>query len=632
MSEDKPMDFMPDHANASSLDEFSPIFDVIDDAVIIIKRDGIINYLNSAAVRILGFNPNNRFHIDVFDLLNVRYSDGARISINDSLSNRALQGETVNAMKIQFTDVDGLIHNVSACAAPIYQKGVITGAILVLHDLSESYRLLNENRNQSRLLERVILNVPVGIAIYQGPEIGFTITNSTFIHLTHTKHPSDPHSDAEIWPDIIDQLLPFIDQVFHTGEIYRGTDMPFQIRRENEMESVYFSFVLTPQFTSTGNIESVLVVIQETTAQVTIRNKLEDEQSRLKAIIDNAPEAILVTDHHAHIIMANPVAEQLLEQKIPYCASYSGHIALGICYPDGTPYDPRQLPLTRSALDGEICSNLELSFHLQDGRIRPVLINTAPIYNRNGSITGAIGIFQDITRRKEAEQERRRSAAQMEVHRYLNEHREKERLEIAHDIHDGPLQELIALGYQLDDILGNTTNASVREKLESMKAGVQKQVRELRFFCNELRPPALAPFGLEKAIRSSVETFKQLHPNLLIHLDLMHDGKLLSENLRMVLFRIYKELLNNTVRHAQACQIRIHFSFDDQHVYLELQDDGSGFEIPDDWLQLARQGHLGLVGIQERVESIGGSIDFISSIGKGTRVIVTIPHEPSQSG
>jgi signal transduction histidine kinase len=631
MPEDKPVNVMPEHSNASDQHEFSSIFDILDDAVIIVNRDGIYNYLNSAAVRILGFNPINRDLNGVFRLLNVRFSDGAAMSFGDNPLSRALHGEIVNAMRILFTDVDGKIHNVSACASPVYQKGIISGAVLVLHDLNESFRLLDENKNQSKLLEQVILNVPVGIAIYQGPDIGFTITNSTFIHLTYTKDASDPHSDAEIWPDIIDQLLPFIDQVFNTGETYRGTDMPFQIRREQAMESAYFSFVLTPQFTATGKTDSVLVVIQETTAQVAIRIELADEQARLKAIINNAPEAILVADHQGRIIMANPVAEQLLEQSIPYYASYSSHIALGICFPDGTPYDPRQLPLTRSALDGEICSNLEISFLLQDGCFRPILINTAPIYNRSGSITGAIGIFQDITRRKEAEQERRRSAAHMEVHRYLNEHREKERLEIAHEIHDGPLQELIALSYQLDDILGNTTNTAVREKLESMKASVQKQVHELRFFCNELRPPALAPFGLEKAIRSSAETVKQLHPDLLIKLDLMHDGKLFSENLRMALFRIYKEMLNNTIRHAQAHQIEIRFSFDDHLVHLELQDDGRGFEVPDDWLKLARQGHLGLVGIQERVESIGGSVEFISSAGKGTRVKTSVPHEPSKS-
>jgi signal transduction histidine kinase len=130
---------------------------------------------------------------------------------------------------------------------------------------------------------------------------------------------------------------------------------------------------------------------------------------------------------------------------------------------------------------------------------------------------------------------------------------------------------------------------------------------------------------LEKAIRSHIEHFRAVHPALQIKLDLMPDRQTLPEQMRLALFRIYQEMLNNVIRHAQAQQVVIRFTLDAEEVILEAQDDGRGFEVPQRWIKFARGGHLGLVNMSERAEAIGGQLKIISAPGRGTTIRVVIP-------
>ena len=129
-----------------------------------------------------------------------------------------------------------------------------------------------------------------------------------------------------------------------------------------------------------------------------------------------------------------------------------------------------------------------------------------------------------------------------------------------------------------------------------------------------LRPPVLTPFGLEKAILSHASTFESQHTDLKLHLDLAQDGQILTDDVRLVLFRIYQELLGNIVRHTGARDIWIRPAL-------------SATEV-----EMAREGHLGLVGVQERAGSVGGYVTFLSKRGEGTTVRITIPLEYKRLG
>ena len=116
-----------------------------------------------------------------------------------------------------------------------------------------------------------------------------------------------------------------------------------------------------------------------------------------------------------------------------------------------------------------------------------------------------------------------------------------------------------------------------------------------------------------------------MHPGISVYTDLTSDGQSLDERLRLVLFRIYQHALSNVIRHAQAQQLWVRLDLDEKQVILEIKDDGKGFEIPTRWVEMARQGHLGLAGTRERVEAIGGKLLIASAPNEGTLIRVIAP-------
>jgi signal transduction histidine kinase len=239
---------------------------------------------------------------------------------------------------------------------------------------------------------------------------------------------------------------------------------------------------------------------------------------------------------------------------------------------------------------------------------------------------------QELTRKNlilEAEiAERRRVEAELaELQRRLIESVEAERLQLAQELHDGPMQDLYGLAYQLQTVRHELQDEGKLAIFSAMQDSVNLVISTLRATTGELRPPTLAPFGLEKAIRSHSEQFQQAYPALKVYLHLTPDGKILPESVRLALFRIYQIALTNVARHARAKRVVIRLLLDAEKVVLEIHDDGIGFDLPSRLILLARQGQYGLVGAAERAAAIGGSFKVESKPGEGTLIRVEVPLE-----
>ncbi len=239
--------------------------------------------------------------------------------------------------------------------------------------------------------------------------------------------------------------------------------------------------------------------------------------------------------------------------------------------------------------------------------------------------------IEEALRSSNEELERRvaqRTAELYEVRQRQMERVEAERLELAQEIHDGPMQELYAMVFQLQEMLDDNNELGSRDTVKNALANLEKVIGELRLTAYNLRPPALASFGLQKAIQSHVGQFRQSHPTLDIQLDLQPDRQTLSEDLRLALFRNYQMAMTNIARHAFASKVIIRFHFNEEKVVLEIQDNGKGFDDSQSWLDLAREGHLGLVGASERAEAAGGRLEVHSTSGMGTLVRTVLPRKP----
>ncbi len=212
-----------------------------------------------------------------------------------------------------------------------------------------------------------------------------------------------------------------------------------------------------------------------------------------------------------------------------------------------------------------------------------------------------------------------------EVQRLLIDRTEAERRELARDLHDGPIQELYALSFQAESLANDFAAGQGQETVDKMRQELVQVIRSLRTISGELRPPSLAPYGLEKAIRSHAENLMQSYPDLKIKLKLEEDRQTLPEPVRMALFRIYQTAITNVIRHAKASQAEVRLHLNQEHVHLEIQDNGCGFKVPQRWIEFARKDHLGLVGAAERAEAAGGKLQVESAPDKGVLIRVVIP-------
>jgi signal transduction histidine kinase len=214
-----------------------------------------------------------------------------------------------------------------------------------------------------------------------------------------------------------------------------------------------------------------------------------------------------------------------------------------------------------------------------------------------------------------------------QAQRQLLHSREEERARLARDLHDGPIQALVGLNMQLGllQALPGDERSHPDESLTTMRAEVRALLSDLRQVCAELRPPMLDTLGLGAAIRALTHDWAA-QSGVPVALDLPPDVTLraLPGDVAVNLYRVVQEALSNVARHAQARQVVIRLLREETRLTLIIEDDGRGFSAPDSLHSLASQGHFGLVGMQERVELIGGRMTIESAAGQGATVRVTM--------
>ena len=238
-----------------------------------------------------------------------------------------------------------------------------------------------------------------------------------------------------------------------------------------------------------------------------------------------------------------------------------------------------------------------------------------PAPNKPGSY---IIMIQNIQQRKEMQQEL------TELRRHIHHSMENERKILAQELHDGPMQDLHSISFQIAAIIDDASD-EVRQQLELIWDTVKELNKELRAISYNLRPPALSKFGLARSIKSHADELSAKYPDLTIHLNLVSDHNMISEEVSIALFRIYQHSIMNVIRHAGATEATVTLNMDGDVVTLEIEDNGSGFVVPEKWISLVRGGHYGLAGTSERVHDLGGIFKVDSELGKGTHILVKIP-------
>lgn len=368
--------------------------------------------------------------------------------------------------------------------------------------------------------------------------------------------------------------------------------------------------------------QSVMALEQHEAERKRAEQAQRESEEYWRALIENTSDIITVLDDDSIICYASPSVERILGYDPQ---ALIGEKAFDFVHPDDLPGSMEHFE--RILHDPGILRSIEFRFRHQDGSWR-ILEAIGKKLPHDLNVRAVVVNSRDITERKQMEDE----LAEMQ-HR-LTEAREAERLHLAQELHDGPVQELLAMDFRLITLQETLPDEYRLDELKQIRETAQDVARTLRIMCGELRPPTLTPFGLTVAIESHANGIQEEHPELEIGLHLTPDGHALPEQMRLALFRIYQQALDNVLQHADASHVLVRFALDESQVVLEVRDNGHGFEVPKRWIDLARRGHLGVVGACERAEAIGGRLQVESVPGEGTvvRAIAPCPIPPETEG
>ncbi len=346
---------------------------------------------------------------------------------------------------------------------------------------------------------------------------------------------------------------------------------------------------------------------------------LKESEERYRQVVRWLPDG-LVVHIDGQIVFANQRAAEIL--GFDRAEELLGRSIWSFVHPD-------DLATVRAALEHVHIQGFMLHMEIRviraDGKIIYVEGSSTIIPYMNQ--TAVLSLTRDITDRKRAEQQLE------EARRRLTNVREAERLRLAQDLHDGAIQNLLGLSFQIARLQRhirrerNLDQTTCLSELNQLRQGILETVRQLRQVVAELRPVGLEELGLVAAIENFVTMLQQEPscPTIELHLD--ERAVEIPQGVALCLFRVFQEAMRNAVKHAGARHINVTLQVTDSEVTLSIHDDGHGFNLPTSLSALALSNHFGLLGIVERVSALGGEHVFETQPGKGTCIRVTIPLE-----
>ena len=228
------------------------------------------------------------------------------------------------------------------------------------------------------------------------------------------------------------------------------------------------------------------------------------------------------------------------------------------------------------------------------------------------------------------EESQQREIMRGELFRRVVAAQEAERQRIARDLHDETGQALTAIGMGLRGLSGKLSarNKDALNTLHTLETLTADSLKELQRLMTDLRPSHLDDLGLSAALRW-YSTKVQEHSSLHIRVDIHGEECDLDDAMKITIFRIIQESLNNVIKHAQATHVNIHLHFQEKTVRISVFDNGIGFDCDELPQRRTNRPSLGLAGMEERAALLGGTVTVQSRPGYGTEIEALIPYRHS---
>lgn len=592
----------------ASEERYRLLVETARDVIYTLALDGTITSLNPAFEYISGWLQSEWIGKSFVPLL---HPDDVQFGIK--MFDSVIRGESPGLFEARVRRKSGEYLVAEFITNPRYENGKVVGTLGIGRDVTarkqaedllrkseEGFRLIAENVDDLIVVVdtegRRLYNSPSYIKILGDPE-----------QLRGTDGFGDIHADDR------DRIRAIFRRTVETGigerAQYRFHAKDGTIRYIESQGSVIKN--------SEGKPDKVIVVARDVTERIRIDQEIRKNQKLLAA-----------AQQIAHIgswewnVVSNRItwSDELIRifglEPSTFDATYEGYLQRII--PEDRVYANAVIT---NAFQTKRSFQFEHRILVPHGGIRTLDGRGEVIVDEQGNVVRMLGTAQDITERKQHEEERRSLAKR------VIDVQEEERHRIARELHDDVCQRLTGMRFSIEDLGGGVRpdNRQARKRMKEVLKQVDLLIGEVRRMSSNLRPSALDDFGVVIAMRRLCEQHQSAHN---VSVDFGADGSIpehYEQPIEIALFRILQEALSNIAQHAGATNITVRLGQPDEKVVLEVVDNGKGFS-PAEVASKKMIGHgFGLVSMRERSELLGGMFHVVSAPHEGTKIRVTIP-------
>jgi PAS domain S-box-containing protein len=575
---------------------YHSLIDQASDFIMITDTEGNLFDVNASLCKTFGYRKQELLRSNISKLI-----DPVQLAADPIRFDLLLKGQTILRIR-RMISKDGHIIEVEANV-----KMLPDGMVLAIaRDLTER-KLAKENIRQGETNFRLLIEQASDGIFISVPNGGIIDVNSYGCHLTgYSSHELLKMKIPDLFADEDLKKVPL-----RFTEILDGRSVLTE-RRLKRKDGVLLDVETNTKLLSDGRILGIMRDISE---RKLTEKTLRESENRFRNISEHAPIAIACYNHDRQNIFVNEKFVELTGytlEDIP-----STHDFTALVYPDDKyrqwVYDTWNNVDASGLMTGTGSSKIEVDIRCKDGGYKTVEATRA-LYNDLVYV-----IANDVTESRRAEQKilEQKIQEQKKLSRALLLGQEKERNKIGQELHDNVNQMLATIKLYLN--MAKKRKEERGELIEKAEEYINSAIEEIRMLTKSHVAPRVSKTDLQELIQSLIDPLAE-SGTVDVSFDYANDHPYtLDDDLKLNLYRIVQEQLNNIQKYAMAKKVAVAVKIEKGIIRCSVSDNGKGFQV-----NRKRKG-VGLSNIMSRVESFNGTVRIESSPGKGCTLEVEIP-------
>ncbi len=592
--------------------------DIHSSAIKVIKEGFVVHDItdkivsaNQAAADILGLTYNQLLGKDSFDpRWKALHEDGSPFTPEDHPSMISLKKRvSVNDVIMNVHSGENVRKWISVSARPIYdEEDNQTGAVATFLDITERKEANKKLKETLQQLNLAIDSAKLGVWVLNidNDELQWNDKMFEIYGISEEEFSENLNGwQEQVHPEDAEYINSRFQDVYDNKSFY---DLRFRIRRPDG-EIRYIDGSASPIFVNTA-LKRIIGINRDITDEKRAEQQLKESEEKFANAFNRAPIAqSIINLNTGYRLNANQV----------FCTLF------GYTKEEASAINLKKSPLAvdhtilKEAIEitvknGELV-DFPLDMYGANGEVRNIIINATNTFLNDKNVF--LVSYSDST--NTLRQERKLKESEKDVFKAIISSEEKERARYAKELHDGLGPILSTSMIYLHTLLHEKDKVKQREYINRTYALLEDATRSIREISSNLSPDILKNYGLVQAVRSFIEKLQEVSSvKFKINSNLTNE---LNELAAFTLYRTLTELINNSIKHADANKIEISFDQTTAGIKISYADDGSGF----DYEKAKKESKgFGLMNLEGRIKKIGGHYEFISAKGKGTQVEIKL--------